>query len=249
MALAEFMGEPQPDWELAADQLGHVIAAHPEAFADKSRFSMDWYYPVLGGPVRGDAARNRIASRWAEFVVPDLGIRCVSDEPWITGAETCELVLALDAIGEIGEALGIYASVQHLRDESGAYWTGWQFANQQYFPAERSSWTAAAVVLAADALARATGGADLFHMAAGADVGGLPAAAEWAAGCGCAEAASYRATIQLSIQLTGQPSIQLSGQPSIQLSGQPMPSPVRRSTRSEPCLRTSVNAPDASARR
>ncbi len=192
VALAEFMGEPQPDWELAADQLGHVIAAHPEAFADKSRFSMDWYYPVLGGPVRGDAARHRIASRWAEFVVPDLGIRCVSDEPWITGAETCELVLALDAIGEIGEALGIYASVQHLRDESGAYWTGWQFANQQYFPAERSSWTAAAVVLAADALARATGGADLFHMAAGADVRGLPAAAEWAAGCGCAEAASYQ---------------------------------------------------------
>ena len=100
VALAEFMGEPQPDWELAADQLGHVIAAHPEAFADKSRFSMDWYYPVLGGVVRGDAARRRLASRWAEFVVPELGIRCVSDEPWITGAETCELVLALDAIGD-----------------------------------------------------------------------------------------------------------------------------------------------------
>ena len=103
VALAEFMGEPQPDWELAVGQLGHVIAEHPEAFADKSRFSMDWYYPVLGGAVRGDAARRMLASRWAEFVVPDLGIRCVSDEPWITGAETCELVLALDAIGEAGK--------------------------------------------------------------------------------------------------------------------------------------------------
>ena len=30
--------------------------SHPEAFADKSQFSMDWYYPVLGGPVRGPDA-------------------------------------------------------------------------------------------------------------------------------------------------------------------------------------------------
>ena len=52
IALAERMGEPQPEWELAAAQLGHVVACHPEAFADKSRFSMDWYYPVLGGAVR-----------------------------------------------------------------------------------------------------------------------------------------------------------------------------------------------------
>jgi hypothetical protein len=191
VALAEFMGEPQPDWELAADQLGHVIAEHPEAFADKSRFSMDWYYPVLGGAVRGEAAPHRLASRWAEFVVPDLGIRCVSDEPWITGAETCELVLALDAIGDRDEALNLYAAVQHLRDESGAYWTGWQFVNRKHFPAERSSWTAAAVILAADALAQASGGADLFHMAGSAPVRGLPAAAEWAAGCGCAEVAHY----------------------------------------------------------
>ncbi len=195
VALADFMGEPQPEWELAADQLGHVIAEHPEAFADKSNFSMDWYYPVLGGPVRGDAARHRLASRWAEFVVPGLGIRCVSDEPWITGAETCELVLALDAIGDLDEALRIYAAVQHLRDSSGAYWTGWQFAKQQHYPAERSSWTAAAVVLAADALAKASGGADLFHMAGRANPGCLPTAewpaAEWAAGCGCGQAASY----------------------------------------------------------
>ncbi len=192
VALAEFMGEPQPDWELAADQLGHVIAEHPEAFADKSRFSMDWYYPVLGGAVRGDAARRRLASRWAEFVVPDLGIRCVSDEPWITGAETCELVLTLDVIGDRNQALSLYGSVQHLRDDSGAYWTGWQFVNQAHFPAERSSWTAAAVVLAADALSKASGGADLFHMTASAPVRDQPAAAEWAAGCGCAEVARYQ---------------------------------------------------------
>ncbi|MGH3156366.1 MAG: prenyltransferase, partial [Streptosporangiaceae bacterium] len=128
IALAEHVGEEQPEWELAADQLAHVIAHHPEAFADKSRFSMDWYYPVLGGAVRGEAARARLAGRWEEFVEPGMGVRCVSDEPWATGAETCELVMALDAIGDRAAAARLYAYIQHLRDEDGAYWTGWQFA-------------------------------------------------------------------------------------------------------------------------
>ncbi len=58
-ALAEHLGEPQPEWELAADQLRHVIACHPEAFADKSRFSINWYYPVLGRPRCAGAAAPR----------------------------------------------------------------------------------------------------------------------------------------------------------------------------------------------
>jgi hypothetical protein len=55
MALAELVGDPQPDWELTAARLAHAVAVHPGAFLDKSRFSMDWYYPVLGGAVRGAA--------------------------------------------------------------------------------------------------------------------------------------------------------------------------------------------------
>ena len=153
MALAKLADDPRPDWELAADQLGHLVARHPEAFADKSRFAMDWYYPVLGGAVRGQDADRRLASAWDTFVVPGLGVRCVSDEPWVTAAETCELVIALDACGMRDRALEVFASVQHLRHQDGSYWTGWQFANQAPFPRERSSWTAAAVVLAADALA------------------------------------------------------------------------------------------------
>ncbi|WP_278255995.1 hypothetical protein [Nocardioides convexus] len=31
-----------------------------------------------------------LAKRWSEFVVPGLGIHCVSTNPWVTGAETCE---------------------------------------------------------------------------------------------------------------------------------------------------------------
>ena len=109
-ALAEHVGEPQPEWELAADQLGHVIACHPEAFADKSRFSMDWYYPVLGGAVRGTAAERMIKAGWDTFVVPGVGVRCVSDEPWVTAAETAELAIALEAIGDTPGALDYQGS-------------------------------------------------------------------------------------------------------------------------------------------
>ena len=162
-ALADFMGEPQPDWELAAGRLAHVVACHPEAFADKSRFSMDWYYPVLGGSVRGPDATAWLAAGWPDFVVPGLGVRCVRDEPWVTGAETCELVLALDAIGDQRRAREMFAEIQFLRDPDGAYWTGWQFANRQHFPNERSGYTSAAVILAADALSATSGGNGLFR--------------------------------------------------------------------------------------
>ncbi|HEV7931304.1 MAG TPA: prenyltransferase [Actinomadura sp.] len=183
VALAERLGEPQPDWELAADQLGHVVAAHPEAFADKSRFSMDWYYPMLAGPVRGGAARRRIAEQWETFVVPGLGCRCVSDQPWVTGAETCELVLALEAVGERDRALELFGAIQHLRHEDGSYWTGYQFANDRHFPGDRSTYTAAAVILAADALSGTTPGAGIFKEIDGRALGPSEAADPVACGC------------------------------------------------------------------
>jgi hypothetical protein len=163
IALAKLADDPQPDWELAADRLAHLVAAHPETFVDKSRFAMDWYYPVLGGAVRGADAVRRLAAGWDTFVVPGLGVRCVSDQPWVTGAETCELVLALDACGMRREATAMLATVRRLRHPDGSYWTGWQYANEAPFPRERSSWTAAAVVLAADALAGFSGGARVFR--------------------------------------------------------------------------------------
>ena len=53
IALAGLRGESQPDWELAVTDLGTALRSAPEAFADRSRYSMDWYYPVLGGAVTG----------------------------------------------------------------------------------------------------------------------------------------------------------------------------------------------------
>ncbi|MFW3169634.1 prenyltransferase [Geodermatophilus sp. CPCC 206100] len=169
VALAGLTGEPQPDWELAVTDLGAALRDRPGAFADRSRYSMDWYYPVLGGALTGAAARARLAAGWDRFVVPGLGARCVADRPWVTGAETCELALALAAAGQPEAALEQLAAMQHLRHDDGSYWTGYVFADDARWPVERTTWTAAAVVLAADALSGATSAAGLFT-----DPGALP---------------------------------------------------------------------------
>ena len=163
LAIADLVDAPQPEWELAAGRLGHALREHEELFAPKTRFSMDWYYPILGGAVRRQDAIARIASRWGDFVVSDLGIRCVDDRPWVTGAETCELVLALDAMGEHDRATGLLAAMQHLRDPDGSYWTGYVFADDARWPVECSTWTGATVILAVDALSNTTGGAGIFR--------------------------------------------------------------------------------------
>lgn len=161
VALAELMDEPQPEWELAGGRLGHALREHRDEFLDKSTFSMDWYYPVLGGAVRGAAADAMIASRWDTFVVDGLGIRCVDTNPWVTGAETCELAMALAAIGD-GRAGQIFADMQHLRTDRGDYWTGFVFPDNVNWPAEQTTYTAAAVILAWDVLTGTTPGAGIM---------------------------------------------------------------------------------------
>ena len=182
LALAALMGETQPHWELAASLLGHALRVHPEAFESKERFSMDWYYPVLAGVLTGRKALARFENRWDDFIVAGLGVRCVDDQPWVTGAETCELALSLDTLGERDRAVAMVAAMQHLRADDGAYWTGYVYADDVRWPVEQTSWTAAAVILAVDVLSDTTGGAGLFRGE------GLPQGQE-AAGeaCGCRE--------------------------------------------------------------
>ncbi|ORX01847.1 prenyltransferase [Mycobacterium triplex] len=163
LALAALVGDPQPEWELALGRLGHALVAHPEAFTEKDRYSMDWYYPILGSALRGPVAAARVKERWDDFVVDGLGIRCVNDRPWVTGAETCELVMALEAIGQRSVAHRQFAAMQHLREEDGSYWTGLVFADGKRWPEERTTWTGAAVILAADALSDTTAGAGIFR--------------------------------------------------------------------------------------
>lgn len=168
IAIAEHLGHERPDWELSAARLAAVIRAHcagdlPDAFAPKHRWAMDWYYPVLAGVLTGEAGRARLEGRRDTFLVEGLGVRCVSDRPWITAAETCECLLAYLSLGDATTAHQLFAWAQGLRDDDGHYWTGIVFPEMVHFPGgERSSYTAASIVLAADALSRTSPAWDLF---------------------------------------------------------------------------------------
>jgi hypothetical protein len=153
VAVAERLGHERPEWELAADRIVGALVHRPGSFAPKERWAMDWYYPILSGALPVDAARERIESRWREFVLDGVGVRCVSDEPWVTAAETAECVMALDAIGMRDRAGLLLAWTRHLRHPDGSYWTGCVHPQCVRYPGgERTTYTAAAVLLADHAL-------------------------------------------------------------------------------------------------
>lgn len=151
--LADSLGVPHPEWHAARARVGNALRTSPRSFKDKRRWAMDWYYPVLCGVVTGSEALDRLGSRWDEFVVPERGVRCTSDRPWITAAETCELALALVRCGDAERAAELLDWAQHLRGDDAAYWTGANFTDGCIFPPdEQPTWTAAAVVLADNAI-------------------------------------------------------------------------------------------------
>jgi hypothetical protein len=153
IAVADRLGFERPEWELAADRIVEAIVHRPESFAPKRRWAMDWYYPVLSGAVSGETATERMKARWTEFVLDGVGVRCVSDQPWVTAAETAECAMALDAIGMSERAAILLDWTRHMRDDDGAYWTGCVHPECVRFPGgERTTYTAAAVLLADHAL-------------------------------------------------------------------------------------------------
>ena len=163
LEVAAVLGVERLEWELARSALGEAVATRSGPFEPKDRFSMDWYYPVLGGVLAGAAARAAIDARWDEFVIEGRGARCVSDRPWVTTGETCELVLALEAAGRRGEAVAMFDWVQHLRCDSGDYWTGATWPEDVVWPREVTTWGAGSVLLAADALDGTSSTSAFFH--------------------------------------------------------------------------------------
>ena len=163
LAIASRLGKRRPDWEEALKKLGHALRNRPDLFnIMKSRYSLDWYYPILCGAVTGIDARRRIDKYWDKFAVPDWGVRCVSDQPWVTMAETSELALALAAIEEYEQAEMVINWIKDKKYDDGSYWMGVTFPDSVIWPEERTSWTAAGVLLACDALNDLTPASCLF---------------------------------------------------------------------------------------
>lgn len=156
--IARLLGHERPEWERTRRDLGMALREREDLFRNApvpeppGRYSMDWYYPVLGGALRGAAARARLEAEHGRFIGEGVGCRCVADRAWFTVAETCELVMALDACGLSEQGRDLFTWVQRLRCKDGGYWMGISYPNQLRWPPERPSWTAATVLLAADTL-------------------------------------------------------------------------------------------------
>jgi GH15 family glucan-1,4-alpha-glucosidase len=165
-AVSDVVGEPRPDWTAAADVMAAAVVDRVDAFEPKDRWAMDWYYPVLSGALTGEAAKRRLAEGWDAFAIEGRGIRCVSDEPWVTASETAECALAFAAIGDRATASDLLRWTRAHRRPDGAYWTGLVYRGRRRpvrFPfEEHTSYTSAAVILAADAIAAASPASGIF---------------------------------------------------------------------------------------
>ena len=167
IAICQALGKQsyESEWRIAHSKLITALENPSEIFdlkKDRSRFSMDSYYPILGG-INSKKRINSLTTKIKDsFWIQDLGIKCVSDEPWVTVAETSECSIAYKKIGEDKIALELLHNAIAIVDGNGIPYMGWQFSENIYWPDETPAWTSAACILAADANNRLTSGADLF---------------------------------------------------------------------------------------
>ena len=166
IAIYNILGKPIENLKESRLSLKNSINNNPERYdrswESKSRYSMDWYYPILCGVYDDKEGISIIDSKWSDFIVLGMGCKCVVEEPWVTVAESSELVIALVKLGLIEKAEYIFNSLHQWRDEDGLYWTGYVYTDEKFWPVEKPTWTAGAVLLAADSLYRFTRGSDLF---------------------------------------------------------------------------------------
>jgi len=144
-------------------KLGNAIRHKQYNFnMTKSRFSMYWFYPILSGALTGEPAQKRIDKYWKKYVVEGHGVKCVSDEPWVTIAETAELSLALSAMGNLTLSEIVFSWISDKKFDDGSFWCGYTVPDITLWPDDKLTWTNAAVLMAADAIYDLTPAARLF---------------------------------------------------------------------------------------
>ena len=129
---------------------------------DRKRFSMDLYYPILSGCLKQQEKLHYINKIFKDFYLDGIGIKCVIEEPWVTVAETSEFILALMCAGYDDEAKRLLFDVLNISDEEGIPFMGWQYEQNIFWPEEKPSWTAAALMLSADCVLDYSDASDLF---------------------------------------------------------------------------------------
>ena len=167
IALSKILNETEniEKWKKAHLLLSNAIQDPDGKFdliKDRKRFSMDWYYPILSGCLKQDEKSYYINKIFKDFYLDGIGIKCVIEEPWVTVAETSEFILALMCAGYDDEAKRLLFDVLNISDEEGIPFMGWQYEQNIFWPEEKPSWTAAALMLSADCVFDYSDASDLF---------------------------------------------------------------------------------------
>ena len=167
IAIAKILGDYDviEGWIKSYEGLAYAIKNPKNKFdllKDRKRFSMDWYYPIISGCLNNNEKSFYIKNVFDKFYKEGLGVKCVIEEPWITVAETCEFIIALIIVGRIEDAERLLIDVINISDEAGIPYMGWQYEENIFWPNEKPSWTAAALIIAADSVLNFTDASDLF---------------------------------------------------------------------------------------
>ena len=129
---------------------------------DRSRFSKDWYYPIISGVLSDSEKDKYIKKIYKDFYIEGIGVKCVVEEPWVTVAETSEFIVSLVISNEIEEAKKLLIEVMNISDLNDIPYMGWQYEENIFWPEEKPSWTAAALILAADSIYDFSSGSDIL---------------------------------------------------------------------------------------
>jgi len=116
---------------------------------DRSRFSMDFYYPFLAG-IKNN--KKEFLDLLDNYYEKGLGVKCVAEEPWVTIAESSECVISALIHDNENIAKQIFNDIQQFQNKDGIFPTGYQYDMEIFWPEENSTWTNAAVIIAAHAL-------------------------------------------------------------------------------------------------
>ena len=153
------------EWTKAYELLAYAIK-NPKGLFDKtidrSRFSMDWYYPIISGVLSDSEKDKYIKKIYKDFYIEGIGVKCVVEEPWVTVAETSEFIVSLVISNEIEEAKKLLIEVMNISDLNDIPYMGWQYEENIFWPEEKPSWTAAALILAADSIYDFSSGSDIL---------------------------------------------------------------------------------------
>ena len=103
--------------------------------------------------MRLDEDEGPVKALWVGYALHDVSSAAM---------ESMSVAMACLAAGARPRAQTVFDSIQRFQVEDGSWWTGYVFPDNVHWPDERPTWTAAAVLLAADALHALTPASRLF---------------------------------------------------------------------------------------